>query len=1068
MRRLFALLAGLLCSSNGLCDAPTVAMTYPPANATILEATSPTVRLQASVSDPDESVVGVSFLACAATGSACDEAPISIGSSQSSPYQVSWTPPHTPASAGISVRYLTWANASNALGQQTTSAAVPITIVQPVPGPSVKLVAPSASIGFAAPAAPTLYAIATAASTVPPSAIARVDFLDEGVLIGTVAAPNSLPLGYAYTWSNPALGPHQVTARAVDTLGGSTISEPVIVYIFAADHAPKVALTSPSSGQSFNRTSAVPLAATASSSDRSIQRVEFVAGTDIIATSFAPPFSGSWVGPPPGSFAVVARAFDDLGVAVASPAAYVWITTDPRPPVAVMTAPAPGSIVPATSPVPLAATALAPDGAIGRVDFYVGAAMIGSASSAPYGVIWSAPIAGAQSLTAKAYDLQGRSGVSTPISVVVSGNVPLVSLTAPTAGAKLTAPATIGLAASASEVSGSIVKVDFYANGTLIATQKVSPYNATWTNVAAGSYLLTAKATDNVGATQSSAAVAVTVLNNVPPTAVLTAPVNGQIFFAGQAVQLAATASDNDGTVSKVEFLVDGLSIGALAVPPFTQTWAPTTAGNHTVQVRTTDNVGAVTASPSASITVKQNAAPVTAITAPTSNQAFAVGQTITITATASDPDGTIAKLEFLVDGAVIGSLIASPFTKSWSGATVGAHTLTVRATDNVGAISQSTPVAITVNSGTLPVVALSSPVVGDTFAAGGSFVLSAAASSAAGGIARVDFYRDVTTLIGTVTTAPYVLSWTAAVPGTYSITAKATDARGAVATSASVDVRAITPALTITSPAIGTSLAADFMTVTGTFQAPLNSGITVNGIVASNDGQGNFAANNVPIASGANTFTITLTTAEGQSVTQTQLVNSSATAPMQIYVDPDVGFAPATFTISVRNRTTHRLASVAYTNLGSGQFDSSKATQTSLGTVMYGVPGLYTPTFTVTDDIGNRYTQTLALLVRDRLTLDRTLKTVWQRFRNALMIGSKPAAIQFLTSGAQETYGPTLDALLPHMPTIVSTWSLPQASLVDEAFAEYGINKVIDGIDRVFLIDFVLDDGGIWRIDAM
>src|SRR5204862_7262379 len=109
---------------------------------------------------------------------------------------------------------------------------------------------------------------------------------------------------------------------------------------------PQVALTSPSSGQAFNSTSTVPLAATATSSNRSIQRVEFVAGTDVVATSFAAPYTGSWVGPPPGNFAIVARAFDDLGVAVASPAAYVWITADPRPPAVVMTAPAPGSIVP--------------------------------------------------------------------------------------------------------------------------------------------------------------------------------------------------------------------------------------------------------------------------------------------------------------------------------------------------------------------------------------------------------------------------------------------------------------------------------------------------------------------------------------------------------------------------------------------------------------------------------------------------------------------------------------------------------------------------------------------------
>lgn len=1068
MRRLFALLGGLLWSSIGLSDVPTVAITYPPANATILEAISPTILLKANASDPDEGIFGVWFLACAATGSTCDEAAISIGSSQSSPYQVSWTPPHIPASASISVRYLVWASASNTLGQQTTSAAVPIKVVQPVTSPSVKLVAPSAAIGFAAPAAPILYATAAAGSTVPPSAIARVDFLDGGALIGTVAAPNSLPQGYAYTWSNPALGPHQITARAVDTLGGSATSAPVIVYIFAADQAPQVALTSPSSGQTFNSTSTVPLAATATSNDRSIQRVEFVAGTNIIATSFAPPYSGTWVGPPPGNFAIVARAFDDLGVAVASPAAYVWITADPRPPAVVMTAPAPDSIVPASSPLPLAATALAPDGTIGRVDFYAGAAMIGSASSAPYGFVWSSPIAGTQSLTAKAYDLNGRSSVSAPVSITVSGKVPLVSLTAPVAGAKLPAPATIGLTATASEVGGSIVRVDFYANGTLIATQKTAPYSATWTNVAAGSYLLAAKATDNVGATQSSTAVAITVVNNVPPTAVLTAPANGQAFFAGQPVPLAATASDSDGVVSKVEFLIDGLTVGALAAPPFTQPWTPLVAGSHTVQARATDNTGAATTSASVTINVNPNAAPITAIAAPASNQAFAVGQAITITATASDPDGTVAKLEFLADGAVISSLTASPFTKSWSGATVGAHVLTVRATDNVGAITLSTPVAITVNSGTLPVVALTSPVVGDTFTAGGSFVLSAAASSAGGAIAKVDFYSGGTTLVGTVTTTPYVLSWGGAAPGSYLITAKATDARGAVATSASVSVRAIAPVLAITSPAAGASLPADFMIVTGTYQAPPNSGVTVNGVVASNDGQGNFSANNVPIASGASTLTVTLTTADGQSVTQTQLVNSSAIAPMQIYVDPDVDFAPATFTIRVKNRTANTISSFSYSNLGGGQIETSGSNQTVLGSITYTVPGLYTPKFTITDSSANTYTQILAIHVQDKASLDQVLKRVWSDLTGALASGNIPRAMTSLSLSARARYGQALLQIAPALPGSVASWSSLQGGDLGTDISEYWVQRQMGGTKHAYFIYFLRSSEGLWQLDSM
>ena len=91
---------------------------------------------------------------------------------------------------------------------------------------------------------------------------------------------------------------------------------------------------------------------------------------------------------------------------------------------------------------------------------------------------------------------------------------PSVSITSPSSGATFTAPATITIAASASDPDGSVAKVDFYAGTTLLGTATAAPYSLTWSNVAAGNYSLTAVATDNTGATTTSAAVPVTVSNS--------------------------------------------------------------------------------------------------------------------------------------------------------------------------------------------------------------------------------------------------------------------------------------------------------------------------------------------------------------------------------------------------------------------------------------------------------------------------------------------------------------------------------------------------------------------------
>lgn len=94
---------------------------------------------------------------------------------------------------------------------------------------------------------------------------------------------------------------------------------------------------------------------------------------------------------------------------------------------------------------------------------------------------------------------------------------PTVSLTSPTNGATFTAPASLTLTATAADADGSVSQVAFYNGSTLLGTDTSSPYTYAWTGVAAGTYSLTARATDNAGAVTTSGAVNVTV--GTAPTA---------------------------------------------------------------------------------------------------------------------------------------------------------------------------------------------------------------------------------------------------------------------------------------------------------------------------------------------------------------------------------------------------------------------------------------------------------------------------------------------------------------------------------------------------------------------
>ena len=121
--------------------------------------------------------------------------------------------------------------------------------------------------------------------------------------------------------------------------------------------------------------------------------------------------------------------------------------------------------------------------------------------------------------------------------------VPTVSIASPAPGGTFTAPASIGITASASDSDGTVVRVDFYSGGALIGSDTTSPFQFTWSNVGAGSYTLTARATDNGGAVSTSPGVGITV-SNPPPTSSLPSPWQSQDIGA---VGPAGRASADSG-----------------------------------------------------------------------------------------------------------------------------------------------------------------------------------------------------------------------------------------------------------------------------------------------------------------------------------------------------------------------------------------------------------------------------------------------------------------------------------------------------------------------------------------
>ncbi|MBI5937843.1 MAG: hypothetical protein HY850_08350 [Betaproteobacteria bacterium] len=498
---------------------------------------------------------------------------------------------------------------------------------------------------------------------------------------------------------------------------------------------------------------------------------------------------------------------------------------DKKPKVSVaITGPLPGTVV--TAPADIALTVDAQSSQKNKpirwVAYFQGKTLIGIATQAPFSLTWRQVPAGTYSLTAIASnnkleeddrrklegkgdkedkrskddndDSKGKDGKgyklnpehdarSAPVEIIVNAP-PTVVVTAPAANTVVTAPASIALEADAADSDGQIAQVAFYQGGVLLGTASQAPYAITWADAPAGSYSLTAVATDNHGAATTSAPVPIIV--NAPPTVVLTSPADRAVLAAPTDLVLTADAADSDGSIAKVEFYQGGVLLGSATQAPYSFTLPNAAPGAYSLTAVATDNYGAsavsaaITATADIPPTVRLAATPVDDLIAPA---------TLSLTADAADSDGSIAKVAFYQGDVLLGSVSQTPYAFTWDKVMPGSYSLTAIATDNLGISTVSTAVPVTVVPNQPPQVALTSPQQADQpFVAPATVKLAADASDADGKVTKVAFYQDGN-LLGTASQAPYVYDWSNVPVGSYAITAQATDNKGGVTVSPPLNV---------------------------------------------------------------------------------------------------------------------------------------------------------------------------------------------------------------------------------------------------------------------------------------
>jgi hypothetical protein len=91
------------------------------------------------------------------------------------------------------------------------------------------------------------------------------------------------------------------------------------------------------------------------------------------------------------------------------------------------------------------------------------------------------------------------------------------------------------------------------------------------------------------------------------------------------------------------------------------------------------------------------NTFPTITLTAPANGAEFELGETVSIAADATDVDGSIASVEFFLDGNLVATDTEAPFAHDWTPGAIGTYTFNAIVTDNLGAKGYSSSATVTV-----------------------------------------------------------------------------------------------------------------------------------------------------------------------------------------------------------------------------------------------------------------------------------------------------------------------------------------------------------------------------------
>ena len=461
----------------------------------------------------------------------------------------------------------------------------------PNAAPTVKVTAPADKASFAQGTAINITATAT-----DNSAVTRVEFF-----AGTKKIGEDLTAPYSFSWTGAEAGNHAITAKATDDMGLTATSTAVNITVTAAS-APTVVITSPANNASVAVGASITIAATATAPNSTVTKVEFFDGASKLGEDTSSPYSFAWTGATAGPHALTAKVTNAANATATSAVVNITVSSPSSPTVAI-TAPANNATVAFGTAITINATATAPNSSVAKVEFFNGTTKLGEDTSSPYSFVWSGATVGAHALTAKVTNAANATATSAIVNVTVteaSSQKPVVAITSPANNATVTSGSTT-ITANASDPDGTVKVVEFFSGTTKIGEDTSSPYSINWTTGPAGTYNLTAKATDDKNNSTTSSIIIVKVVDPIPsnkePEVAITSPANNARIISGSNITVEVSANDPDGTVQLVELFINGSKFEEDRLSPYTFNWTNVGEGEYTVTAVVTDDAGSIVTS---------------------------------------------------------------------------------------------------------------------------------------------------------------------------------------------------------------------------------------------------------------------------------------------------------------------------------------------------------------------------------------------------------------------------------------------------------------------------------------